>query len=375
MPSPTHDRARELVLAFGWNTTAYQILNPGIQFWFSAQGDAVVGYVPAGTRWVVAGAPVCAPERLASVAEELEHDARRSGRRIVYFGAEGRLDALYGNGQRHARLLLGSQPMWRPAAWHGRVHSRASMRAQLYRARNKGVEVEHWPSARAEDDPRLRRCLEEWLATRPLPPLHFLVEPETLGTLHDRSVFVAIRDGTPVGFLVASPIPARNGWLTEQFVRGINAPNGTAELLIDAAVDWMAEHDASYVTLGLAPLSERAIATSTPAWHDAPFWLRALLRWTRAHGRRFYHFEGLDAFKAKFAPEKWEPVYAIADEPVFSPQSLFAIASAFTSGAPIRTVARGLWRAIRQEVAWLAESHHPAINRSTGSRTDSTASP
>ena len=30
-----HEKARALVLRFGWNATAYQILNPGIELWFS----------------------------------------------------------------------------------------------------------------------------------------------------------------------------------------------------------------------------------------------------------------------------------------------------------------------------------------------------
>ena len=31
-----------------------------------------------------------------------------------------------------------------------------------------------------------------------------------------------------------------------------------------------------------------------------------------AHGRRFYNFRGLEAFKASLEPMRWEPVYAIA---------------------------------------------------------------
>ncbi|MGE5727799.1 MAG: hypothetical protein ACM34L_04290, partial [Gemmatimonas sp.] len=61
-------RARELVLEHGWNATAYQILNPGIAHWFCAGGDAVIGYVRRNGVRVVAGAPVCAPERLRDVA-------------------------------------------------------------------------------------------------------------------------------------------------------------------------------------------------------------------------------------------------------------------------------------------------------------------
>jgi len=337
-----------LVLTLGWNSTAYQILNPGFRLWFSAQRDAVVGYVSAAGRRVVGGAPVCAPDDLAPVAAEFERDARRTGCGVVYFGAEGRLDALYHRTTGYSAVLLGAQPAWEPAGWSAIVERRASLRAQLNRARNKGATVSLWDSARAERDPGLTRCLREWLTTRGLPPLHFLVEPETLDDLQDRRVFVAARGGEPVGFLVASPVPARDGWLTEQFVRGHDAPNGTAELMIDAAVRWMAAEGARYVTLGLAPLSRRA-----GVGDERSGWLRFAFAWVRAHGRRFYNFDGLDAFKAKFAPERWEPVYAIANERAFGMVSLWAIASAFTGGHPVRTVFRGVRDAVRQEVRWL----------------------
>lgn len=43
--SAPRERARALILEFGWNATAYQLLNPGMELWFSRGGDGVVGYV------------------------------------------------------------------------------------------------------------------------------------------------------------------------------------------------------------------------------------------------------------------------------------------------------------------------------------------
>lgn len=79
-------RARELVLRYGWNATAYQIINPGMELWFSPTCEAVVGFVRAHNTLVVAGAPVCAGERLAEVATEFEQAARRDGKRVCYWG-------------------------------------------------------------------------------------------------------------------------------------------------------------------------------------------------------------------------------------------------------------------------------------------------
>lgn len=341
------------MLAHGWNATAYQIVNPGIAHWFAAAGDAVVGYAEWSGVSVVAGAPVCRPERLAQVAAEFERQAARAGKTVCYFGAEARLEAVYRDAPGRARVLLGAQPVWNPARWPAIVAASPSLRAQLNRARNKHVAVSEWPAERAESSPALREILAQWLATRGLPPLHFLVEPETLSRLGDRRVFVATREGRPVAFLVASPVPCRRGWLIEQFVRGTNAVNGTTQLMVDAAMRSVGQSGAEYVTLGLAPLSRRAGYEQ----HN-PVWLRGLLGWVRAHGRRFYNFDGLDAFKARLQPDRWDPIFAIAAAPAFSPRFLYAIAGAFSGGSPVGLVARGLARAASTELRWLAAGKH-----------------
>lgn len=340
-------RVRELVMAFGWNATSYQIINPGMSHWFSPKGDGVIGYVQHHRFRIVAGAPVCTAERLPDVIAEFESEAAKNSLSICYFGAEARLETHLASSRRHSKLQLGAQPAWHPAQWSENFLHHASLRAQLNRARNKSVTVTEWPIERASDHPDMHRCLEEWLATRKAPTMHFLVEPRTLERLYDRRVFVAERVGRIIGFLVASPVAGRNGWLIEQIIRGSEAVNGTSELLVDTAVRAVAASGAEFITLGLSPLSKRGAVTE----NDDPFWIRALLVWTRAHGKRFYNFEGLDAFKAKFQPECWEPVYAIANEPRFSPATLYAIGAAFTAGSPISSAVRALWWAVRQEMA------------------------
>lgn len=340
-------RIRDLVMEYGWNATTYQIINPGILHWFSATGDAVIGYVEqAGVR-VVAGAPVCAKEKLPEVVSEFEAEAAKEKMRVCYFGAEARLESLLANSPRHSMIQLGAQPAWHPEKWSEIYRRHNSLRAQLNRARNKSVTVTEWSADRAARHPELTRCLNEWLGTRGLPPMHFLVEPQTLERLFDRRIFVAERKDQVSGFLVASPVPQRNGWLIEQTIRGSGAVNGMIELLIDTAIRSMAMSE--YVTLGLSPLSERV----SIAGEANPLWLRLLLNWVRVHGKRFYNFEGLDAFKAKFQPERWEPVFAIVNEPHISPVVLYAIAAAFTAGAPLNAIGRALLRALKMELNWL----------------------
>lgn len=356
MPSwPAHvRRARELVLEYGWNATSYQIVNPGISHWFSASGDAVVGYVTYGGYRVVAGAPVSALARLPEVVEEFESTSAAEKRGVCYFGAEARLDNTLADSARHSRALLGAQPAWNPSHWNEIVTSHSSLRAQLNRAANKSVEVVEYTSEQAMSAHDLKRVLMRWLDGRGLPPLHFLVEPSTLDRLDDRRIFVARHGEAAVeepiaAFAVLSPIPARNGWLVEQFPRVPRAPNGTIELLLTSAVNAIAQSGATYVTLGLAPLARREEIT-----HDTePRWLRTALRLASIHGKRFYNFGGLETFKAKFKPEEWEPVFAIENSRRFSPRALYAIAGAFASRSPLRLMTSALLKAARQEIRWM----------------------
>jgi phosphatidylglycerol lysyltransferase len=337
--------ARALVLRHGWNAVAYQILNPGIQHWFSRDGQAVAGYVSFGGVRVVAGAPVCAAERLDAAAAELESDAKARGERVLYFGAGARLERAYADRGDHSLVRLGAQPVWDPAGWTEIVRRKASLRAQLNRARNKGVRIDDWPPARAHDSDVLRRVLREWLATRGLPPLAFLVQPDILDNMEDRRVFVAERQGRVVGFLIGTPVPARRGWLVEEWPRTRNAPNGTTHSLVDVAMRAFAADGSAYVTLGLAPLAEHGGGGAS----DQPARLRLMLRWVRAHGRRFYNFAGLEAFKASMEPMEWEPIYAIAPGGRFTPRMLRAVAGAFSAGNPERLVMRAIVSAAREE--------------------------
>lgn len=337
-------RAREIIMRFGWNATAFQLVNPGITLWFSKRCDAVIGYVERSGLRVVAGAPVAQHEDLGSVIEEFEGDTHALGLRICYFGAEERMHTLLEVPDKHAMVVLGAQPAWHPRKWLEAFNGKASLRAQANRAKNKGVGVREWPWSEAEENTELQRILDEWLGSRGMAPLHFLVEPRTLSDLEGRRIFVASIANRAVGFLVCSPIPARNGWLIEQFIRGNGAPNGTVELMLHAAITALTASGADYVTLGLSPLSPTGDIERMNPW-----WLQMLFHWVRAHGKRFYNFEGLHNFKAKFEPDHWDPVYAIAPGKRFGIMPLYAIAHAFTNKNPVRFLLAELLDAVLTE--------------------------
>lgn len=294
--------ARKQVLALlrrhGWNATSFQVLEGGFEYWFEA--DACVAFVDTGTAWVAAGAPIAAEERLRDVARSFLAAARSSKRSACFFATEPR----FARATEFEHLAIGEQPVWDPRDWEAVLREKRSLREQLRRARAKGVRVrrvlpEEWAAAYGA---HLRSSLEEliagWLGARRLPPMGFLVSIDPFEFASERRSFIAeVDDGARVrlvGFAGVVPVYARNGWFLEDLIRDPSAPNGTTELLIDAAMKDAAEQGSEYFTLGLAPL----------AGNVAPV-LSLVRRWATP----LYDFRGLQAFKAKLRPQRWAPIH------------------------------------------------------------------
>lgn len=303
-PDDNTERARVLALLrrHGWNATSFQVLEPGFRYWFS--GDACVAYVDTGAAWVVAGAPICAEPDLDPLARRFAESARESGRDVVFFATERRFAPLG-----FENLLIGTQPVFDPRVWADALRGSPGLREQLRRARAKGVRVRAvapWevsdPGAPARRE--IEGLVGAWLLAKPLPEMGFLVRVDPFDFPEERRFFVAERADGPgarvVGFAAMVPVYARGGWFIEDLIRAPDAPNGTAELLVDAAMNEARAHGSSYLTLGLAPLAG-------PIEADAS--LPAPLRLVRRHTSRLYDFAGLERFKAKFRPAAWAPIY------------------------------------------------------------------
>jgi phosphatidylglycerol lysyltransferase len=345
--------ARDIVMRFGHNATAYQILNPGVEHWFMPGEPAVVGFVRqggGGGTWVVAGEPVCELKLLPRTVTAFEREAARHEATVCYLCAASRLHTLLAPSRNYATIAIGAEPVWNPVEWPNVVATHPGIRSQLRRAARKNIRIDRWKTPTPSQFAQLRHTLAAWLVSRPLPPLHFLIGTDALGAgVADRLLLVAHQDDALIAFLLASPIPHRRGYLVEQIIRRPDAPNGTAELLIDAAMRAMAAEGCTHATLGLVALADHA----AEQMQRNPAWLRLVMSWARAHGRRFYHFDGLELFRNKLAPSHWETLYAISTETDFSPATLYAIAAAFTEGRPLPFIASACAGALKREATWL----------------------
>ena len=309
----------------------------GLREWRRA-GGATVRYQPArsfGRVWVAAGGPSSSS---ADDALAFEDAARSAGARVLWFGA-GTPDVVAPG---RPAVVIGAEPVWSADRWDGIVASKRSVRAQIARARNKGLRVERWDRDRVSSSGALRAVLGDWLDRRGLPPLAFMADPLVLEEPGERVFWVAVLEGEPVGYLAVVP---GDEALVEWIIRHRRAPNGTAAALLDTAVRSLPS--GSTFTLGMVPLSSHApLSDRRPGLA-----VRALLSWVRAHAARFYNVQGLERFKGKFVPDRWRPLWLVTDGRPVTLLTFHAVAAAFSGPrGPARFVARALADAALEEV-------------------------
>ncbi|NOU34364.1 MAG: DUF2156 domain-containing protein [Polyangiaceae bacterium] len=325
---PERPRVLELVRRHGWNATAFQTLESGYSYFFPGD-DACVAYVDTGRAWVAAGAPLAAPERLVESVGAFTAAARERGRRCAFFGIEERMKVA-ASGELSS-MPIGEQPVWNPQEWDDVLSRRRSLREQLRRGRAKGVRIRKVTAAELSGGPTQRAigaASRQWLASRRMAPLQFLVKVEPFAFPAERACFVAEQAGRLVGFAGVVPVPAREGWFLEDLVRVPDAPQGTSELLVDAFMHWSGALGCRWVTLGLAPL-----AGPVPG----------ALRFARRLSTSLYDFEGLRAFKAKLEPSGWQTIYLGYPVTQSAALSLVDGLAAFTDGGFLRFGARSLF--------------------------------
>lgn len=316
-----------LVREHGWNATSFQTLRAGYQYHFHAGG--CVAYVDTGGAWVAAGAPFCRSDELRTLALDFTRAAERAGRRAQFFGVESRF--LAATAGEFEQLNIGEQPVWDPRAWPEILAAHPSLREQLRRARAKGVRVRALERHELESKPlvdSLRRLVARWQERRALPNMGFLVSVDPLQLPEHRRCLIAERGDSIVGVVCLLPVPGRDGWFVEHIVRDPDAPNGTADLLVDSAMRFAASVGSPWLTLGLAPLSGDVARP---------------LDWASRSLSFLYDFSGLCSFKSKFRPREWMPLYLAHPRGTSSTRAVADTLTAFSDGGLVRFGFRALF--------------------------------
>jgi pimeloyl-ACP methyl ester carboxylesterase len=342
-PDPTVDLLK-LQQLYGYNAHALVGISPGIRSWTCTEAEGAVAYNEFGKVWLVPGDPLASSENLAKVTKGFLRAARAKGRVVGFMPATEQFAKESSRlGLRAVRL--GSAPYFDLATWAPRGDRAKKARAGVNQARRAGLRVVEV----AEVNERLVRetaCLcKSWLTTRRSAIKFSWLFSIDLFQHRERKKYFTARDpnGRLVGFLAASPIPARDGWYLEDVLRAKDAPNGTTDLLVVEVFELLRRDGAKLATLGTAPMAMEGHVDPEVRVSSV---LSKATRLIATCFSMFYNFGGVRRFKTKFAPSWWESEYVLVSRELTAPpRVLRAFVQAIVPVGPTTLVARQINRA------------------------------
>ncbi len=295
----TPDRQRTLSMAD--RTDAMLAWTGDKRFLVSPDGGTFLMYQVQGDSWIVMGDPVGAVEEWADLLWRIREMADRAhGRVLLYqisastlpFAIDMGLQLVkYGEG---ARVDLKAFTMEGPEA---RALRYAERRAAREGASFEVVSASAVPAIMGE----LRQVSDSWLQSKDLSEKAFSIGRFDAEYLSLFDCAIVRCEGRIVAFANIWAT-ANHEELSVDLMRHIESmPYGTMDFLFVHLMQWGKQQGYRWFWLGLAPLS------GINARRLAPIWAR-IGHLLYHHGEALYGFEGLRAYKEKFAPQ-WEPRY------------------------------------------------------------------
>lgn len=291
-------------LALTSRTDAFLALTGDKRFLRSPSGNALLMYQIQGQSWIVMGDPIGPrsewPDLLWRIREMADAE---QGRLLLYqIGAESMPLAIdlglqlvkYGD---EARVALASFTL--------EGSDMKSLRHGERRAAREGVSFDLVPAADVPAIlPELRSLSDGWLKSKGQSEKAFSVGRFDAAYLCRFDCAVARHAGRIVAFANVWATVNREELSVDLMRHAETMPHGTMDFLFVQLMQWGREQGYRWFNLGLAPLS------GIEARRLAPIWAR-IGGLVYRHGDAFYSFEGLRAYKEKFAPV-WEPRYIAA---------------------------------------------------------------
>jgi phosphatidylglycerol lysyltransferase len=302
---PPHDDASEdgappaAALKLARRTDSCLALTGDKRFLCSASGRAFLMYQRRGHSWIVMGDPVGAREEWSDLLWQLRERADAAqGRMLLYqISADALPTAIelglqtvkYGE---EARVELSSFTLEGPAA--------RPLRYAVRRAEREGAVFEVIPAAQVPlvmDE--LAGISGRWLRAKGHREKGFSVGRFDAAYIAQCDCAVVRQEGRIVAFANMWKTADRSELSVDLMRHDEAMPYGTMDFLFTHIMQWGQAEGYGWFNLGLAPLSGLEARRLAPLWAK----LGALLY---RHGEALYGFEGLRAYKDKFAP-RWEP--------------------------------------------------------------------
>jgi len=268
---------------------------------FDAADSAFVMFGVRGHSWIALFDPVGGGEQWQELVWRFIGNAHEAGARASFYQVRAPQLALYLDAGLRV-FKLGEYAQVPLADFSLRGRARQDLRGAVNRAEREGLGFEVLPAAAvASRLPALRAISDAWLAEHAAAEKRFSLGAFDADYLSRLPLAIVTRDGEPLAFATLMTTATRQEASIDLMRQRPDAPRGTMDFLFARLLLHFQAEGYARFGLGMAPLSGMATHPLAPHWHRVG-------RLLYAHGEHFYNFQGLRAFKDKFAPV-WEPRY------------------------------------------------------------------
>ncbi|WP_415183443.1 bifunctional lysylphosphatidylglycerol flippase/synthetase MprF [Phaeovulum sp.] len=316
------DRAKTIVASQA-NPNANFVLTGDKSILFADNGRAFLMYRVQGRSWIALGDPVGDPEAAGQLVWEFYDAANAANGRAVFYEVSATYLPLWAE-MGLALHKMGEEGVVPLDTFSLDGSNRKKLRATYNRAGRDGLSFQVLSAP--VDDPTLatmHAISDHWLADKKSKEKQFSVGRFDAAYLRRFPIAVAYHNGRMVAFANILTTDLK-GKATIDLMRHVDdAPSGLMEYLFIAIMLHLKAEGYAAFSLGMAPLSGLETRRGSR-------WTMKLADLVYRHGRHFYNFEGLRAFKNKFDPE-WRPRF-LAAQPQANILVIAADAAALIAG-------------------------------------------
>jgi phosphatidylglycerol lysyltransferase len=273
-------------------------------FLFSRSGRAFLMYSKRGRTWVALFDPVGPREEWSELVSRFVTLAFTHEGRVAFYHIRAGSLPLYLDAGLSVRKL-GEEAHIDLPAFDLSGSARAALRYTMGRAKRDGLRFEFLPSTGvAALLPVLEGISDAWLARRRIREKGFSVAGFSAGFVQVQQIALVRQHDEPVAFVSVMSTEHRSEAAVGLMRSADEASPYAMEYLFIELILHLKALGYRSLSMGMAPLSGLEPHPLSSRWHR-------IARWLREHGRHFYDFKGLRAFKNKFNPV-WEPRYMAA---------------------------------------------------------------
>ncbi|KAA2241411.1 lysylphosphatidylglycerol synthetase family protein [Chitinophaga agrisoli] len=296
------EKARFYLNQYGSSAMDYFKIGEDKLLYISDTYEGFIAYRVANGFAIVLEEPVCREDLKLSLLEEFDHQCRIMGLRPAFYRVDEE-SVYYFNRLKKKKLLIGQEAIMDIRNFTLSGKDKKSLRNALNSLNAKGytTTVHHAPLPSALI-PQLKAVSDEWLAQYEVKEMTFSQGLFDAAAIQQQDVItVSDSAGQVAAFLNVIPDYAPGECTYDMIRKRADAPGGCMDALIIALIQDAQQRNASFLNLGLVPMSGIAQPQNTA---------EQVVKFAYEKIRAFRHYHGLREFKEKYATT-WTNKYLV----------------------------------------------------------------